>query len=69
MTSLKVSDISPNLVRLSILGFITYDPEDDEVHVNEKLFTYIAARAAHIDYDVIQFDKNVPPTNDFIFGV
>ena len=55
----SLNDISPNLVRLSILGFITYDPEDDEVHVNEKLFTYIAARAAHIDYDVIQFPSSV----------
>lgn len=55
----SLNDVSPGLVRLSILGFITYDPEDDEVHVNEKLFTYIAARAAHIDYDVIQFPSSV----------
>ena len=55
----SMNDISPNLVRLSTLGFITYDVEDDEVHVNEKLFTYIAARAAHIDYDVIQFPSSI----------
>ncbi len=53
------NDIRPNLVRLSILGFITYDAENDEVRVNEKLFTYIAARAGHIDYDVIQFPSIV----------
>ncbi|HEY0029506.1 MAG TPA: hypothetical protein VGC65_02015 [Bacteroidia bacterium] len=52
-------DVRPNLIRLSTLGFITYDPEDDEVHVNEKLYTYIAARAAHVDYDVIQFPSVV----------
>jgi hypothetical protein len=53
------NDVRPNLVRLSTLGFISYDPEDDQVHVNEKLFTYIAARAAHIDYDVIQFPSAI----------
>lgn len=55
----SLNDIRPGLVRLSTLGFITYDPEDDEVVVNEKLHTYIAARAAHIDYDVIQFPSSI----------
>jgi hypothetical protein len=52
---MSANDVRPNLVRLSAMGFITYDFDDDNVHVNDKLFTYIAARAAHIDYDVIQF--------------
>jgi len=55
----SINDVRPNLVRLSALGFITYDIDDDIVHVNEKLYTYIAARAAHIDYDVIQFPSEV----------
>lgn len=54
-----LKDVAPNLIRLSIMGFITYDAEDDKVHVNEKLFDYIAARAAKIDYDVIQFPSVV----------
>ncbi|MDP1744638.1 MAG: hypothetical protein Q8L90_03615, partial [Bacteroidota bacterium] len=49
------NDVLPNLVRLSTLGLITYDTEDDEVHVNEKLYEYIAFRSAKLDYDVIQF--------------
>lgn len=49
------NEVFPNLVRLSALGLISYDTEDDEVHVNEKLFDYIAYRAARMDYDVIQF--------------
>ncbi len=53
------NDVRPNLIRLSTMGFITYDAEEDEVHVNEKLYSYIAARAAHIDYDVIQFPSSV----------
>jgi hypothetical protein len=58
------NDVRPNLIRLSTMGFIAYDAEDDEVHVNEKLFTYIAARAAHIDYDVIQFPSAVRGTSN-----
>lgn len=54
-----LKDVAPGLIRLSIMGFITYDVEDDEVHVTEKLFDYIAARAAKIDYDVIQFPSVV----------
>ncbi|MGZ4034504.1 MAG: hypothetical protein ACXVP4_06530, partial [Bacteroidia bacterium] len=53
------NDVRPNLVRLSTLGFITYDAEDDKVHINDKLFDYIADRAGHIDYDVIQFPSVV----------
>ncbi len=49
------NDVRPNLVRLSALGLISYDAEDDEVHVTDKLFDYIAFRSAKLDYDVIQF--------------
>ncbi len=55
----SINDVRPNLVKLSVMGFITYDFDDDMVHVNEKLYAYIAARAAHIDYDVIQFPSEV----------
>ncbi|HEX8515744.1 MAG TPA: hypothetical protein VF868_06050 [Bacteroidia bacterium] len=54
-----LKDVQPMLVRLSALGFITYDIEDDEVSVNEKLFTYISAKAGHVDNDVIQFPSVV----------
>lgn len=54
-----LKDVAPNLVRLSTMGFITYDVEDDKVHVNDKVFNYIADRAGKIDYDVIQFPSVV----------
>ncbi len=58
---LKVAnyDLRPNLVRLSVYGFLTYDAEADKVHVNDKLFDYIADRAGRIDFDVIQFPSVV----------
>src|SRR6218665_770176 len=40
-----LKDVQPTLVRLSAMGFITYDIEDDEVVVQEKVFTYISAKA------------------------
>ena len=52
-------DVLPALVHLSGLGLISYDAEDDEVHVNDKVFQYIDARAAKIDYDVIRFSSVV----------
>jgi len=54
-----LKDVQPMLVRLSAMGFITYDIEDDEVNVNEKLFKYISAKAGHVDNDVIQFPSVV----------
>jgi hypothetical protein len=50
-----LKDVQPMLVRLSAQGFIIYDIEDDEVTVNQKLFTYISAKAGQVDNDVIQF--------------
>ncbi len=60
----SANDIRPNLVRLSTMGYITYNAVEDEVHVNEKLFSYIACRAGHIDYDVIQFPSVVRNTSN-----
>ncbi|MFY9310211.1 MAG: hypothetical protein WAQ28_14285 [Bacteroidia bacterium] len=52
---LSPNEVRPNLISLSAQGLITYDSEDDEVHINDKLFDYIAYRSAKLDYDVIQF--------------
>lgn len=60
----SLKDVAPNLIRLSVLGFITYDPEEDVVQLNEKLFTYIGARAGHVDYDVIQFPSVIRGGNN-----
>jgi hypothetical protein len=59
-----LKDIAPDLIRLSALGFISYDVENDEVQVKDKLITYIAARAGHVDYDVIQFPSVIRGGNN-----
>ncbi|MES2592142.1 MAG: hypothetical protein V4608_09675 [Bacteroidota bacterium] len=58
------NEVRPNLVSLAALGLITYDTEDDEVHVNDKLFDYIAYRTGKLDYDVIQFPSVARGTNN-----
>ncbi len=55
----SIKDVAPTLVRLSALGFISYNIEDDEVTIHDKLPIYIAARAGKQDYDVIQFPSVV----------
>lgn len=59
-----IKDVAPSLIRLSVLGFISYNPESDVVNLNEKLFTYIGARAGHVDYDVIQFPSVIRGGNN-----
>jgi hypothetical protein len=59
-----LKDVAPNLIRLSALGFIVYNVEDDEIRLNDKLFTYIGARAGKVDYDVIQFPSVIRGGNN-----
>ncbi|HET8962988.1 MAG TPA: hypothetical protein VFM99_03775, partial [Chitinophagales bacterium] len=60
----SLKDVAPALIRLSVLGFITYNPEEDVIQIHEKLFTYIGARAGHVDYDVIQFPSVIRGGNN-----
>jgi transcription initiation factor IIE alpha subunit len=56
---LSPNEVRPNLITLASKGLILYDAEDDEIHINDKLFDYIAYRSAKLDYDVIQFPSVV----------
>ncbi len=58
------NDVRPNLVSLSALGLISYNTEEDKVHVNEKLYDYIAFHAKRLDYDVIQFPSVAHGSNN-----
>lgn len=58
---LKISanELRPGLVTLSAKGLITYNAEDDQIHINDKLFDFIAHRSKKLDYDVIQIPSVV----------
>lgn len=52
---------TPTLIQLSNLGFINYDTERDLVHVNDKLVTFVEAKAGTKDYDNIIFVSDQRP--------
>ncbi|MCB0823927.1 MAG: hypothetical protein KDC09_14615 [Bacteroidales bacterium] len=45
------------LVNLSNKGFLIYEREERKARIKDKLYSYIAAVARKIDYDVIQFNS------------
>lgn len=45
----------PLMVRLSSLGFLIFDTDNDKIYVKDKLIDYTMARARKIDYDIINF--------------
>lgn len=60
---LTPENLRPALVPISNMGFISFDPLKDEITVHEKLFTYIKARAGKIDYDVLDFQSQLIPSD------
>lgn len=48
-----VSGLEPLLYELTILGFISYNQEQQIVYVKQKLYNYIDARKKMRDYDVL----------------
>ncbi len=56
---LSPNEVRPNLISLSAMGLLTYDTENDKIHVHDKLFDFIAYRTGKLDYDVIQFPSVV----------
>lgn len=53
------NEVRPVFITLAAQGLLTYNPEEDKVHINDKLLDYIAHRAKKLDYDVIQFPSVV----------
>lgn len=51
----------PILIQLSNLGFINYDTEQDLIHVNQKLITFVEAKAEVRDYDNLIFVSDQRP--------
>jgi len=58
---LTISQAKPTLLKLSNMGFISYDTENKKVVVNQKLETFVKAKAGKIDYDNIVFKSDFRP--------
>jgi hypothetical protein len=52
---MEISQAKSILIELSNLGFITYDSEEKRVQINDKLLTFVEAKAGTADYDNIAF--------------
>jgi hypothetical protein len=55
-------DLRIILLKFSFYGLVSYDLNSDVVIVKDKLFNYISNRANRLDYDILEFDSNVPPS-------
>lgn len=58
------SQVRQMLMKLSTLGFIRYDFDNDRVFLEDKIFHYIKAKAGKKDYDVIEFNSVVTEKNN-----
>lgn len=58
---LSSNQVRPQLIRLSSLGFISFDIDDDRVYVKDRLYTYVTDRAGKTDYDVLSFNSVTSP--------
>ena len=47
------------MLQMSVLGFVEYDVDTREAHINDKVFDYIANFEKRRDYDVIRFVSNL----------
>ncbi len=53
------AQVKAMLIRLSNLGFLIYDPDDEFVYVKDKVNEYIKALNKKTDYDILQFHSAV----------
>jgi hypothetical protein len=61
---LPATQIKPELMTLSIQGFVRYNYNTDEVKVLDKTFNYVSARVKKVDYDNIQLSSSPPKGNN-----
>lgn len=55
--------IRPYLIPIANGGFIIYDPKDDMITLQDRLFSFIKAKAGTTDYDVIGIHSEVKGGN------
>jgi len=51
--------IRPYLIPIANAGFIIYDPRDDEIILQDRLFNFLNAKVGKADYDVIGIHSEV----------
>src|SRR6185503_17675415 len=56
----EANAIRPYLVPIANGGFIIYSPKEDKIILQERLFTFLKAKAGTTDYDVIGIHSDMP---------
>jgi hypothetical protein len=54
-------DVRISLLKYSYLGLVTIDLDNDQVVVRDKLFNFLSNALSVLDYDIIEFNSQVPP--------
>ncbi len=57
---LTSDEVRPLVMKLATVGLIMYDVQNDQIHVQDKLFKYITNKIHKSDYDVIDFHSENP---------
>ncbi|MCB0481148.1 MAG: hypothetical protein KDC83_06925 [Flavobacteriales bacterium] len=61
---LSETEVRRELMVLSNVGFVKFDYNHDEVHIEEKTFNYVQAKVKKIDYDILQLVSNPKTVNN-----
>ncbi len=54
---LPISEVRNMLINFSNQGFLSYDPDEDNALIKDRLFYYLLANTGKTDYDVIQIES------------
>ncbi|HXB13218.1 MAG TPA: hypothetical protein VNZ45_14625, partial [Bacteroidia bacterium] len=57
---LTSDEVRPLVMKLATVGLVMYDVQNDQIHVQDKLFKYITNKIRKSDYDVIDFHSENP---------
>ncbi|NTW32594.1 MAG: hypothetical protein HGB12_08225, partial [Bacteroidetes bacterium] len=55
---IAINQIEALMIRLSGMGFIAYNIENNKVILKDKLYNFILSKTGKIDYDVLQFNSS-----------
>lgn len=62
--NMSPTEVRQQLMRMSYLGVIDYDVDQEMVTIRDRLMYYMRAQAGNIDYDVISFLSNPSSVNN-----
>lgn len=54
------NSVKTQLINFSYFGFLSIEPDDETVSLNDRLFHYIGAYSGNNDFDALQISSNAP---------